>query len=259
MKKIILSVIVLLLSFNGYAQEDDKWHIAKSTHFIIYYKDVPDDFVNKILDRAEDCYNKITNDLGFTRYNFWLWENRAKIYVYDDVEEYRTKTGQPSWSSGCVSIKDKTIKTYPLASGFFDTLLPHELGHIIFREFVGFYNRNIPLWLDEGVASYQEMTKRFAAKGYVRKAIKDNKFIPLDRLSNINLTFVQDQETVTIFYSEAVNLIDYLIGQFGNSNFVNFCRALKDGKTLEQAISYTYPFRNLVELNNAWLRYLKNE
>lgn len=258
MKKTILLVIVLLLLFNAFCLEDE-WHIAKSTHFVLYYKDVPSEFIDKVIEKAEDCYNKITNDLGFTRYNFWLWDKRAKIYIYRDSQDYQAATGQPDWSSGCVSVKDKIIKTYPLASGFFDTLLPHELGHIIFREFVGFDNKNIPLWLDEGVASYQEMTKRFAAKAYVRKAIKENKFIPIDRLSEINLALIQDKETIDIFYLEAVNLIDYLISQFGNTSFLNFCRALRDGKTLEQAISYTYPFRNLVELNTAWLRFLKNK
>jgi len=258
MKKIILLIIVLVFPFSGLAQ-DEKWYVSRSTHFVLYYKDVPESFINKVIERAEDYYNKITDDLGFTRYNFWLWENRAKIYIYNDIEEYKSKTGQPSWSSGCVSVKDKIIKTYPLASGFFDTLLPHELGHIIFREFVGFDNNNIPFWLDEGVASYQEMTKRFAAKRYVSNAIRDNKFIPLDRLSNINLALIQDKETVDIVYLEAVNLIDYLISQFGDSAFVNFCRALRDGKTLDGAISSTYGFKNLDELNTAWQGFLKNE
>lgn len=258
MKKIILLLMAILTLSFAYGLED-KFYIAKSTHFVLYYKDVPASFIDKVLDKAEDYYAKITDNLGFTRYNFWLWDDRAKIYIYNDVEEYKAATAQPSWSSGCVSVKDKTIKTYPLASSFFDTLLPHELGHIIFREFVGFDNKNVPLWLDEGVASFQEMTKRFAAKGCVRKAIRDNKFIPLDKLSNINLTLIQDNETIDIFYSEAVSLADYLIVQCGNSNFVNFCRALRDGKTLEEALSYAYNFRNLTELNTAWLRFLKNE
>lgn len=258
MKKIILLFVLLVLSSNIFAL-DDKWRTTKSTHFIIYYKDAPDSFINEVIDRAEDYYYKITDDLGFTRYNFWLWDERAQIYIYNDIEEYMSNTGQPSWSAGCVSVKDKVIKTYPLASGFFDTLLPHELGHIIFREFVGFDNKNIPLWLDEGVASYQEKTKRFAAKGYVRRLIRENKFIPLDKLFPINPAFIQDKETVDIFYFEAVNLIDYLIGQFGNSNFVDLCRGLRDGKTLEQAISHAYSFINLTELNNAWARYVKNE
>ena len=258
MKKIILLLIVLIFSVNVLKAEEEKWDIAKSTHFILYYKDVPMEFVDEVLSRCEGYYNKITEALGFTRYNFWLWDNRAKIYVYNDAEEYKAKTGQPSWSSGCVSINEKVIKTFPLASGFFDTLLPHELGHIIFREFVGFYNQNIPLWLDEGVASYQEMSKRFAAKGYVRRAVKENNFIPLTRLSQINLSLISEPAAVTLFYSESVSIIDYLISKFGSGNFVNFCRALRDGKTLEGAIRGAYPFRDLSELNTAWIEYLKN-
>lgn len=259
MKKVILlSLAILISAINAYSS-DDKWNIQKSTHFVIYYKDVPSDFVGKVIDKAEDCYNNIANGLGFTRYNFWLWDERAKIYIYNDIEEYKAATGQPNWSSGCVSVRDKTIKTYPVAAGFFDSLLPHELGHIIFREFVGFDNRNIPLWLDEGVAAYQETTKRYAAKAYVRKAVKDNKFMPLDKLSGVNVMLINDQKEVEAFYFEAVAIIDFLISQFGNSSFLSFSKALRDGKTLDEAISYAYPYKDLADLSRTWSIYLKNE
>jgi len=259
MKKVILlSLAILILSPNAYTSED-KWNNQKSTHFIIYYKDVPSDFVDKVIDKAEDCYNNIVNDLGFTRYNFWLWDERAKIYIYNDSEEYKAATNQPNWSSGCVSVRDKIIKTYPLAAGFFDSLLPHELGHIIFREFVGFDNKNIPLWLDEGVAVYHEMTKRYAAKGYMRKAVKDNKFIPLDKLAGVNVALMNDRKEVEAFYFEAVAITDFLISQFGSSSFLSFCRALRDGKALDEAISYAYPYKDLADLNRTWSIYLKNE
>lgn len=259
MKKIILLAMMTLALFLNLAALENKWQISKSTHFQVYYKKVPDDFIAKVIDRAEDYYNRIAEGLGFTRYNFWLWDERAKIYIYEDVDEFQVNTGQPAWSAGCVSIKEKTIQTYPLASGFFDTLLPHELGHIIFREFVGFENRNIPLWLDEGVASYQEMTKRFAAKRYVRKALRENKFMPLDELTKINFALVPNKETIETFYLEAVSLVDYLILRFGSSSFSNFCRGLRDGKKLEEALSYAYPFKNITQLNTAWVNFLKNE
>lgn len=258
MKKFILLIVAVLTSSLNTFGLEDKWNVAKSTHFILYYKDVPADFVDEVLNRAEDYYGEITENLGFTRYNFWLWDKRASIFIYDDVDAYQADTGQPSWSSGCVSVRDKIIKTYPLARGFFDTLLPHELGHIIFRELVGFDNRNIPLWLDEGVASYQEKTKRFTAKSYIRKAISENRFIPLGELTNINLA-TEDKDTIDLFYFESVALVDYLIIQFGKICFVNFCRGLRDAKTLEKALSQSYPFSDLTELNAIWLRSLKNE
>lgn len=256
MKKFLLLIGILAFSFNAYAAEEE-WHSAKSSHFILYYKNVPVGFMNNVLDKAEEYYNRIADDLGFTRYNFWLWDNRAKIYIYKDAQDYKLHTGLPHWSSGYASVKEKTIKTYPLDSGFLDRLLPHELGHIIFREFVGFDNRNIPLWLDEGVATYQEGMKRLAARKYVRKAIENNTFVPLDELGKVNLTSLNDTEAVNIFYLESVCLVDYLIVEFGKDNFVNFCRALRDGKTFDEALDKAYPFRNLKELNDGWLRFLE--
>jgi hypothetical protein len=85
------------------------------------------------MNAAEEYYRSITNELGFTRFNNWLWEDRASIYIYDDSQEYIAATKQPSWSAGLAAYREKKITTYLADAGFFDTLLPHELGHIIFR------------------------------------------------------------------------------------------------------------------------------
>ena len=160
---IVLFFALCVVSHDVSAKEK-KWRQKKSEHFIVYFQDVPNDFIEEIIDEAERHYIKITQNLGFTRYDFWIWDNRAKIYIYDDKDDFINTTNQPQWSGGVVHYQQKIIKTYPQMAGFFDSLLPHELGHIIFREFVGNDTR-IPLWLDEGVASYQERTKRIAQTG----------------------------------------------------------------------------------------------
>ena len=70
--------------------------------------------INQIRDIEDELnpglnYDKIADDLGFRRFDFWLWDKRAKIYIYDDVRSYQAATNQPSWSSGCAIIKDKII------------------------------------------------------------------------------------------------------------------------------------------------------
>ena len=256
MKKLSLLIGILVLSCNAFAAEDD-WYTEKSTHFILYYKDVSVGFINNVLNKAEEYYRRIADGLGFTRYNFWLWDNRAKIYIYKDAQDYKAHTGLPHWSCGYASVKDKTIRTFPLDSGFLDRLLPHELGHIIFREFVGFDNKSIPLWLDEGVATYQEGIKRLAARKFVRKAVENNTFVPLDKLSGVNLASLNDSNAVSSFYLESVCLVDYLIVEFDRQRFVDFCRELRDGKTLDEALNSVYPFKNLKDLNDHWLKFLK--
>jgi len=258
MKRYILFLALFFISFGILgAKQTDKWNTAKSTHFILYYKNAPQEFIERLTDKAEEYYNRIADDLGFSRYNFWLWDNRAKIYIYDDARDYQLATGYPRWSGGSAVVENKVIQTHPACEGFFETILPHEMGHIIFREFVGFNNNAIPLWLEEGVASYQEKLKYSMADALVREAINKNNFMTLEKLTNLNVPSAMDKDTAKIFYAESFSIVDFLIKGFGKDSFVVFCQNLRDKKNLERAIASSYPFSNIQELDLAWQRYLK--
>lgn len=218
---------------------------------------MPEDFVSEIEDEAEDYYRTITQNLGFTRYNFWLWDKRAKFYIYNNKEDYAKETNQPSWSAAVVHYQEKIIRTYPQMTGFFDSVMPHELGHIIFREFIGERTR-IPLWLEEGVASYQERSKRLAVDSVVKQAQSENRFIPLEELSRLDIRSSQDRALVELFYAEAVSVVNFLITEFSRERFSGFCRDLRDGKTLEDAL-WRFNCRDLSALNKKWVEYLKDK
>jgi hypothetical protein len=254
MKRYIIALWLLFLPLTAVWPAASDWLVEKSSHFVVYYKHASNDFIEELIERSEDYYNKIAEKLGFRRYDFWLWDNRAKIYIYDDAQSYQAATHQPAWSSGCAMITDKIIHTFPYAKGFFETTLPHELGHIIFREFVGFDNYEIPLWLDEGVSSYQEDFKRQIGNRIVRAAIENNKLISLEKLSDFDPKLTGDRELVDLFYAEAVSVIDYLISEFGVDSFVIFCQALRDKRDLERAIASSYPFESIEKLGLAWER-----
>lgn len=254
----ICAVALLVFKSGGIAAEE-KWRLEKSTHFIVYYKNAPEDFVRQLSEKAEDLYNKIADDLGFRRFDFWLWDNRAKIYIYDNAADYRQSSGQPGWSAGCAVPKEKTIYTYPFAKGFLENILPHEMGHIIFREFVGFENYAVPVWLEEGVASYQENIKNPRAKAVLKEALSSGTFIGIDRLAVLNPQSMTDDALVQLFYIESASIVDFLISEFGKDNFVLFCQNLRDKKNFERAISSAYPFADLRELGQVWEKTLKND
>ena len=258
MKRCALFLIILFgfLSI-CLAQETGGWKTEKSTHFVIYYKNAPGDFIRQLIEKSEDYYNKIADDLGFRRFDFWLWDNRAKIYIYDDAGDYQSAAGQPAWSGGAASPKGKIIQSYPYAQGFFQVTLPHEMGHIIFREFVGFDNYTIPLWFDEGVACYQEKLKYLKANEFIRKALDTGEFITSESLANFNPQSAMDNKLVQLFYAEAFSIVDFLIKEFGKDRFVIFCQNLRDKMSLERAIAATYPFSSIQELDLAWQKFLE--
>ena len=97
-RKFTLSLALIVLC-RGFLNAAEDWNTIKSTHFIIYYKNAPAEFLSQLEDSAEDYYNKIAEELGFVRFNFWLWDNRAKIYIYDNLKEFQSATAQPDRKS----------------------------------------------------------------------------------------------------------------------------------------------------------------
>ena len=82
MKLKALFVFILALAIfpnNLLAADNEKWNEYRSVHFIIYYKDAPQDFIRNVEDTAENYYREITRNLGFTRDKIWSWDDRAKI------------------------------------------------------------------------------------------------------------------------------------------------------------------------------------
>ena len=241
----------------GHAGQAGAWREEKSTHFIVYYNNAPEDFIRKLVENAEYDYDKIAGDLGFNRKDFWLWDERAEVYVYDNADAYHSDTGQPAWTGGDALPGRKIIRTYVYAQGFTETTLPHELSHIIFREFVGFYNPAVPRWLDEGVAQYQEKGRVAGAKPLIQSAMNNGSFIPLSELENLGPQLMFSEAAAGLFYAESAGIVDFLIGEYGPDAFVTFCQNLRDKKNLQRAVSSAYPFSTIVEFNAAWEKYIK--
>ena len=137
------------------------------------------------------------------------------------------------------------------------SLLPHELTHIIFREFVGF-SSNIPLWLDEGIACYYEEGKKRWREDLMREVVNEMIYIPLNVLTEMDVRYMMDLRIVELFYAQSASIVGYMIRKHGSYRFTLFCRQLRDGKALNEALSFTYPgtCRNVEKLERLWCEYI---
>jgi hypothetical protein len=252
MLKLRLLVLFMLMPVIVFAQEGN-WSIFKSTHFIVYYRQASQELLDQLTQKAEGYYDEITEEFGFNRLNFWTWDNRAKIYLFDTQEEYRKVNSNLDWSIGLVTVGNKSIQSYSTAPGLLDNVLAHELAHIIFREMVGFNNPAVPLWLEEGVATFQERrSENKFSKSYLSAKIKTNTFMSLNQLNSFDLMHTKDKQSVEVFYLESHSLLYYLIKEFGKDKFVLFCQYLRDYKDLTRALRSAYSFDSQSEFETAW-------
>jgi hypothetical protein len=256
------------------------WKKLKGQHFIIYFLQ-DKEFAKQVLRRAEKDYERIAADLGYARNSdFWTWSNRVGIYIYADHASYVKGSNQPEWSQGVADYTNRKIISYSESADFLDSILPHEMAHLIFRDFVGFKGE-IPLWMDEGVAQWEEVINRQGIMASAREYLRKGTLLTLEDLISLDVRLISDTEKlhlcttslggkmnfiiidgknlIELFYLESAALVGFLIERYGGNSFTDFCRQLRDGKNLEEALSFVYSvhLRSLEELQEEWVQYLE--
>jgi hypothetical protein len=214
-----------------------------------------DDIAGKI----EEYYD-IPTDLGLGESDFWT-KDKVHIYIYDTPHQYAKATGKPSWTSGYGEFKTRTIYSHKNVEHLIDAVIPHELTHLVFADFMDFSN-NYPKWLSEGLAMYEE-TKY--CKAYIDnyknilEQMKKGKYFSLDELTKIDISKEKRIEVVHFWYVQSMSVVTYLIDVYGRGRLYTFCKNLREGMNLEEALedAYSPHIKSLPELTGRWLNYIK--
>ncbi|MBN3039796.1 MAG: hypothetical protein JW867_01575 [Candidatus Omnitrophica bacterium] len=282
MKKIFFCLIVLLaLGFINVISQDLNWQEKKGDHFIVYYLKGDSSFAKQVLRKAEKDYVRIARSFGYSRHsNFWTWDNRVRIYIYPDKDSYVKGTGMPQWSGGSAFYQEKIIASYSRSEQFLYSILPHEMGHLIFRDFVGFKGE-VPLWLDEGVAQWSEKSRIEEIKQVMDVFVDEGNILSLKDLTQIDIRKVKKDDNVSyenalavssnkplmalrgdelirLFYYQAGSLVSFMAERYGIDKFSQFCRKLRDGESLDGALKAAYApgIGNLDDLEQAWFEHI---
>ncbi|MCK4912256.1 MAG: hypothetical protein KAS05_00875 [Candidatus Omnitrophica bacterium] len=263
---IVFSIFISSIGFESggipfvYAKEDG-YKEMRSEHFIINYKkDVGNSYAKKIKDTSEKYYRVITQQFNLYRNKFWTWDNRAKVFIASDKDDYLESFKCSPWSSACVDYRNKVIYTYP-DQEISTPVFVHELTHIIFREYIG--EGKLPLWMDEGIAVYMEdkYGKTYRNGIFVLKEhIANDTYIKFSKLNEVGVRSLNDREQdyINLFYLESFSIINFIMKKHGKHRFSNLLRRLKRGGSLEEALSKVfYDFKDLDKLEEKWKAYYR--
>lgn len=263
-------LIVLLFFITGFVQTgwgDEKFLIQKGDHFVAYYESRDDaGWAGKVLHQADRYYDKIARVIGYSRYqDFWSWEDRVKIIIYSTAEKYHKETGQPAWSKGGAVrdqyfLKARLIVTYRQDEDFLVSILPHEISHLMLRDFIG-ADKNIPIWFDEGIAQLQENGRLSLSLEAMKQLLKENNYIAFKDFLNLDVRPSNDEKLVQLFYIQSVTVVDFLMKKNGNAAFQELCYQMKNGLDFLTALKRVYSpsINSPDEFEKKWLRYMQNE
>jgi len=244
------------------ASTQENFMTFKGKHFVVQIEGEQKGFGQDVLREAERFYDSISASLGCPVQNKWLWEGRCEIFVYADKESYLKNSKAPEWSNASSSYYPrKTIQGYRASKTFLTSELPHEISHLLFREYVGAENKNVPLWLDEGIAVFHEAGQRgVVLEKLIQGNAPEGKMISLEELCGMGGGMAQtswsspDASSTLTFYAYSYSFVKFLVERYGQAQFTKFLRDFTRGRDFKEALerNYRHSFRDLQGLEKEW-------
>jgi hypothetical protein len=230
------------------------WHTADSLHVAVFYQNAPPGLIRKIVKASEAQFLSITQRMGLRQADQWVGQKRMKIHIFDDRSQYQSGTGEPAWSDGTSIQKVKSIYSFAGAKNFINVVLPHEMGHVIFRNIIGFENTDVPAWIEEGVSTLQEKRDHAYLRDIIRDARSTGALISVHDLSLMDIRDPANKAKIDLFYAQSYSIVQYLTRRFGWEKFLSVCRAPARSGNIDAGLAAGFVYKDIEELERDWQR-----
>ena len=117
-------------------------------------------------------------------------------------------------------------------SNWVDTLVTHELTHMVFADATHNPYHQPPRWLNEGLAVYLSEGYGIGDRSQVADAAGSGALMPLAGLVGL---FPTTYERFSLAYAESVSAVDYFIDTYGKDKLVQLITSYRDGVTDDEA------------------------
>lgn len=220
----------------------------------------------KVGNLVELKRTEIIERFGFLIFPKWT-QAKAKVLIFPSRETFLKYAFSQEWSGawtwqvlqenaqGEKQVTQRAIYTFAQIPDLESSVIPHEVTHLVFREFFGF-SANIPRWLDEGVALWMEQKRPLEMQQVVRVSSAKGELIPIE----LYLRIKEYPRNPLLFYAQAYSLVDYLTTRYGVSKFIKFIKLLSIEIPLEEAFlqAYSDEFLDLADFELSWHDWLLN-
>ncbi len=230
-------------------------HLVETDHFLIYSEweksaDKP------LTDLAEGLYAALCKQFDIpVKQNIWI--GKCPIYTFRNTEHFHDFTkatvgdsNKLMMSAGYCSSRNGLcylVMDYRNSLSDFNTILVHESTHAFISRYLT--NRNIPQWLNEGLA--ETMASTLVPEGFATYRWKNATREAVATKANISKVF-EDVRLVDFDYGIVQSVVQFLISRDKDKkSFIKLFTLLKEGKSEEEALQESYKLTRQ-DLIKAW-------
>lgn len=195
-----------------------------------------DSFARGLLNACEEGLARLTVDIGTYP------ERPIRIYVYASASDLLGAMIFPyEWTGGVAFPEFSTIAIgiSPTSSDWGKRALVHELTHLVVHQAIYGPYGQLPTWLDEGLAMYNEGELESGFRTRLQAAIQEDSLISVRSLCS---EFSADTQTAYLSYAQSYSLVEYLLDEYGEEKMLALLTLLQEGTTYDQALAEVYGF-----------------
>jgi len=223
--------------------DDDRylWQSLTSTvpqggELTLFWYEGDDSFARELMDACEEGLARLTQDIGTYP------ERPIKIYIYASANDLKGAMIFPQeWTGGVAFTAFSTIAIgiTPSNLDWGKRAVVHELAHLVVHQATFSPYGQLPLWLDEGLAMYNEGELDPVFRSCLQEAILEDKLISVRSLCS---PFSAETEKVCLSYAQSYSLVEYLLDNYGQDKMLDLLTILKQGSTYDEALIEVYDF-----------------
>jgi hypothetical protein len=230
---------------------DDRfeWRTITGSLVNLHWYEGDERFAQRALEIGEGAIERASELLGVTE------TEPIDFFIYTSEADLREALG-PGTRENVGGQAHSDIRTlfgliepHEIESDWVDTLVIHELTHLVFDTATDNPYHSPPRWLNEGVAVYLSEGYTAGWQAAVEVAADDGSLIPLDGLAGL---FPTTADRFFLAYAESVSAVDFFIRTYDEPTLWALVRSYADGVSDDEAFR-TATGTGLAEFNEAWM------
>ena len=223
----------------SFVYEDDRfqWESLAQGKVTLYWYDADMAFAQGLLDVALESLARLEEEVGVEP------EEPVKLVVYQskaDMLGALVSRGEVFEAEvitlGTVVSRD-TVLLHGTHRGVEKTIA-HELSHVVVHLATENPYADIPAWLDEGLAMYNEGELPAANGEALESAIRQNRLISVRSLT----APTGKPEEINLFYGEVYSVVEFLLKSYGKEKMAELLAVFKEGAAYDDALMKVYGF-----------------
>jgi hypothetical protein len=235
--------------------DDDRftWRTLDGAVVRVHWVEGNDAFGRRALKIGDDAVAATAKLLGVTE------SDPIDFFIYADQESFRAALG-PATRENVGGQAHPDIRTLfalitpaEIDASWVESVVPHELTHVVFATAVDNPYHDPPHWLNEGLAVYLADGYDDFNRSQVEQAAGDGSIIPLDGLAG---AFPTTQERFFLAYAESVSAVDRIVRADGRDALVKLIRSYHEGVSDDAAFQAALG-RDVAGFQADWLKELR--